>query len=142
MASGQASSPNTFDILRRLVEDVEYKPGWTMDIVEEDGALRLRISDLKCIDAYNPGKPMPLSHYHPVPTATYNEKTWKRWIYEQCRRVENHEIGEWLRWGDERPFAPLHGPGEDPYVVHEFRDLVDAETTQNGTVRSMVERSK
>jgi hypothetical protein len=86
---------------------------------------------------------------HPVPTATYNEKTWKRWIYEQCRRVENHEIGEWLRWPKaddihrltgaavpyERPFAPMHGPGEDPYTVHELRDESDARVTQNGSMR-------
>jgi hypothetical protein len=127
---------DTFDVLRRLVDEVEYKPGWAFDIVNEDGALRLRITDMKCVDAYNPGRPMPLSHMHPVPTATYNEKTWKRWIFEQCRRVENHEIGEWLRWGDERPFAPLHGPGEDPYTVHEYRPEVDALTTQNGSLRA------
>lgn len=129
--------PDTFDILRKLVAEVQYKPGWTFRIAVEDGALRLVITDHKCIDAYHPDKPrpMPLSHFHPVPIATYNEKTWKRWIYEQCRRVENHEIGEWLRWGDERPFAPLHGPGEDPYTVHEYRDESDARVTQDGSMR-------
>ena len=127
--------PDTFDILREVVAKASYKPGWTMKIVEEDGALRLVITDHRCVDAYNPGQPMPLAHYHPVPIATYNEKTWKRWIYEQCRRVENHEIGEWLRWGDERPFAPMHGPGEDPYTVHEVRPEADARTTQDGSKR-------
>lgn len=127
--------PNTFDILRRLVETAEYKPGWKFALIEEDGALRLRITDTRCVNAYDPGEPFPLAHYHPVPTATYNEKTWKRWIYEQCRRVENHEIGEWLRWGDERPFAPLHAPGEDPYTVHEIRPESDARTTQDGSMR-------
>jgi hypothetical protein len=126
---------DTFDILRRLVSEVEYKPGWRFRIVNEDGALRLVITDTQCIDAYNPGTPFPLSHYHPVPIAEYNEKTWKRWIFEQCRRVENHEIGEWLRWGEERPFAPLHGPGEDPYTIHEYRDDVDRRTTQDGSMR-------
>lgn len=126
---------NTFNILRKLVEEVSYKPGWELKIVEEDGALRLKMTDWQCVDAYNPGVSFPLSHFHPVPIATYNEKTWKRWIYEQCRRTENHEIGEWLRWGDDRPFAPLHAPGEDPYTVHEFRDNVDAQTTQDGSMR-------
>lgn len=126
---------DTFDVLRRVVAEAKYKPGWTFRIVEEDGALRLVITDYDCIDAYEPHRPMPLSHYHPVPIATYNEKTWKRWVYEQCRRVENHEIGEWLRWGDERPFAPLHGPGEDPYTVHEYRDESDARVKQDGSMR-------
>lgn len=126
---------DTFDILRKVVAEVKYKPGWKFAIVDEDGALRLRITDTKCLDAYDPDRHMPLSHFHPVPTATYNEKTWRRWVYEQCRRVENHEIGEWLRWGEERPFAPLHGPGEDPYTVHEYRDPADALVTQDGTMR-------
>ena len=127
---------DTFDILRKLVDEVECKPGWVFDIVEEDGALRLRITDTQCIDAFNPGKPMPLSHFFPVPTATYNEKSWRRFIFECCRGVENHELGEWFRIGDERPFAPLHGPGENPYVVHEFRPESDAFITQNGSMRS------
>ena len=126
---------DTFDILRKLVAEVKYKPGYKFRIIEEDGALRLVISDMYCKNAYNPDESFPLSHYHPVPIATYNEKTWKRWIYEQCRRVENHEIGEWLRWGEERPFAPLHGPGEDPYTVHEYRDESDARVTQDGSMR-------
>lgn len=126
---------DTHDILRRIVDEVEYKAGWVFDLVYEDGALRLRMTDTLCEDAYAPGRSMPLAHFHPVPTATYNEKTWKRWVYEQCRRVENHEIGEWLRWGDERPFAPMHGPGEDPYTVHEVRPESDAKTTQGGGMR-------
>jgi len=47
----------------------------------------------------------------------------------------NHEIGEWLRFGDTRPFLPLHGPGEDPYTVHEYRPVADALTTQDGSMR-------
>ncbi len=53
-----------------------------------------------------------------------------------CRRVENHELGEWFRVDDVRPFAPLHGPGEDPYTVHEFRSESDAQTIQDGTIHA------
>lgn len=56
-----------------------------------------------------------------------------------CRGVENHELGEWFRVGKERPFSPLHGPGENPYVVHEFRPDIDARTTQDGSVREHYE---
>lgn len=126
----------TYDILRKVVAEAEYKPGWTFEIIEEDDALRLRMIDSLCKDAYNPTRSMPLAHYHPVPATTYNEETWRRWVYEQCRRVENHEIGEWLRWGSDRPFAPLHAPGEDPYTVHEFRSVEDAQTTQDGSMRN------
>lgn len=128
---------NTFDILRELVRTVKCKPGWSFMLVDEDGALRLTIT-VDGPNSYPPHDRFPVRHFFPVPTATFNMQSWRRWIFEQCRRLENHELGEWLRWGDERPFAPLHGPGEDPYTVHEFRDEVDARTTQDGSVRSKV----
>jgi hypothetical protein len=81
---------------------------------------------------------MAIRHFHPVPAGvTYNEATWRRWIFEQCIRTMNHELGESLRFGpnEVRPFAPMHGPGEDPYTVHEIRPEIDALITQNGTLR-------
>lgn len=68
---------------------------------------------------------------------TFNAKSWRRWIFEQCLRTEIHELGENLRFGKEqlRPFAPMHGPGEDPYTIHEIRSEMDALTTQDGTLR-------
>lgn len=125
---------NTHNILRKLVSEVKCKPGWLFRIHTEDDALFLVIRIL-CKNSYPPHEHRQIDHYHPVPIATYNLKTWQRWIFEQCRRTENHELGEWLRWGEERPFAPLHGPGEDPYTVHEYRDEIDARTTQDGSIR-------
>jgi hypothetical protein len=90
-------------------------------------------------DSYNEGGGrLRVAHCFPVPMATYNEKSWCRWIFEMCRRVENHELGEWFKVGEKRPFAPLHGPGEDPYTVHEFRDKVDAQTLQDGSVAEVI----
>lgn len=123
---------DTFDILRDVVARASCKPGWSFRLKDEDGALRLIIQ----VDGYNNDnfeQPYIADHYHPVPTATYNRKTWIRWVFEQCRRVENHELGECFRVGDERPFHPLHGPGEDPYTVHEFRNVADASTYQDGS---------
>jgi hypothetical protein len=126
---------NTFDILRKVVAETKCKPGWSFRIVDEDGALRLFIK-IECDDNYKEGEPFIVNHVHPVPITTYNEATWRRWIFEQCLRSMNHEIGESLRFGpnEERPFEPCHGPGEDPYTVHEFRDPIDARTTQDGSV--------
>lgn len=129
-------SENTHDVLAGIVEHVRCKPGWSFRLVDEDGALRLVIR----VSGYDSSRPserisMSVNHFQPVPMTTYNKKTWRRWIFEMCRRVENHELGEWFRIGDERPFAPLHGPGEDPYTVHEFRPEADALTTQDGSMR-------
>lgn len=125
---------NTFDILASIVSQVRCKPGWNFRLQDEDGALRLVIT-IAGFDSYDETKHMRVAHFFPVPTATYNEKSWRRWIFEMCRGVENHELGEWFRVGkEERPFAPLHGPGENPYTIHEFRDEVDARTLQDGSI--------
>lgn len=127
---------NTHDVLRDLVLRARCKPKWAFRLANEDGALRfvVRVSglDSSCPDGHIPRT---IDHFFPVPTATYNEKTWRRWMFDMCRRVENHELGEWFRIGSEWPFAPLHGPGEDPYTVHEFRPVEDALTTQDGSMR-------
>jgi hypothetical protein len=120
---------STFHILDDLVRKATCKHGWRFDLVEESGALRLVIT-VPGNDSYQPEFPLTVRHFFPVPTATYNEKTWRRWIFERCRGVENHELGEWFMIDGQRPFAPLHGPGEDPYTVHEFRDEIDARTLQ------------
>lgn len=128
---------NTHDVLADVVARVKCKPGWLFSLRDEEGDLRLVIY----VPGYNSATPSDLrpfnvQHFFPVPSATYNEKTWRRWVFEMCRRVENHELGEWFRIGAERPFAPLHGPGEDPYTVHEFRSAEDELTTQSGVLRS------
>jgi hypothetical protein len=127
---------DTHYILRALVMQARCKPGWSFRLKDEDGALRLVIH-VKGYDSAQPDDLVPknIDHYFPVPTTTYNVKTWRRWMFEMCRRVENHELGEWFRIGPGMPFAPLHGPGEDPYTVHEFRPDVDALTTQDGSIR-------
>jgi hypothetical protein len=125
---------DTHSILRDLVAHVACKPDWKFRLANEDGALRLIITATGP-DAGSPDFDITVSHYFPVPTATYNEKTWCRWLFERCRGVENHELGEWFRVDGKRPFAPTHGPGEDPYIVHEFRDDIDRRTRQDGTIR-------
>jgi hypothetical protein len=133
-------SEDTHDVLAILVHQVKCKPGWSFRLEDEEGALRLVIR-VKGYDSSRPDDltPYAVDHFLPVPTTAYNERSWRRWMFEMCRRVENHELGEWFRVGSEWPFAPLHGPGEDPYTVHEFRPAVDELTTQDGSTRKPYE---
>lgn len=135
-ADNNMREPDTIELLADIVAKTKCKPGWSFQIESEDGAHTLIIT-IDGVNNYDHSKPFIAGHCHPIPIASYNEKTWKRWILEQCRRTENHELGENLRFGDEeeRPFAPMHGPGEDPYTVHEIRPEKDALTTQNGSLR-------
>lgn len=125
---------DTFSILRDLVHRATCKPGWMFALLNEDKALRLVIA-VTGPDAADPDFDITVRHFFPVPTATYNERAWRRWVFECCCGVENHELGEWFRVDGERPFAPLHGPGENPYLVHEFRDDIDRRTRQDGHIR-------
>lgn len=124
----------TLDVLTDVVAKVRCKPSWSFRLVDEGGDLRLVIT-VTGPDAADASRDITVRHFFPVPSASYNERTWRRWIFERCRGVENHELGEWFRVDGERPFAPLHGPGEDPYTVHEFRDDLDRRIAQDGSVR-------
>lgn len=106
---------NTFSLLDKLIKNVRCKPGWRFYLVDEEGAKRLVIS-VSGHDSYNPEQPLTVSHFFPAPIATYNEKTWRRWIFEMCRRVENHELGEWFRVGDDfRPERFAHPPLDETH---------------------------
>jgi hypothetical protein len=122
---------NTHHVLAELVARTRCKPGWTFGFSNADG-LCLVIT-VPGLDSRAEGDvPMTVAHYFPVPMATYNMKSWRRWIFEQCRKVENHELGEWFRIDELRPFAPLHGPGNDPYTIRELETVEEACTDQRG----------
>lgn len=89
-------------------------------------------------------------HLFIVPAATYTPDSWRRWLFERFVEVELHEAMEFfvlrheteggytLMDGsqadhyDERPYAPNHGPGENPYVVHDATTAVARRTTFRG----------
>jgi hypothetical protein len=123
----------TFDVLTDLVARTRCKPGWSFRLLKEDDALRLVIT-VTGPNTANADEDITIRHFFPVPSASYNEKTWRRWIFERCRGVENHELGEWFRVDGERPFVPLHSPGNNPYEIVEYRPEIDARTKQDGSV--------
>lgn len=85
-------------------------------------------------------------HYKIVPPATFKRHTWERWILDQCIEIEVHEVCEFARFVTEsgidgvqntrRPFAPLHGPGENPYVIHTMSTDEQRRTSFRGEVNN------
>jgi hypothetical protein len=125
---------HTHDILRNLIKATTCKPKWWFALNDSDTeGLRLVIT-VAGPDSTQPIESIRVAHFFPVPTATYNLKTWRRWVFECCQKVELHELDEWFKIDGVRPFPPLHGPGEDPYTLHEFRDEIDARTVQSGEI--------
>jgi hypothetical protein len=86
-----------------------------------------------------------VNHYFMVPAATYNEQSWTRWLFDRLGDVDTHERMEDFvlevvvtdRHGCEarsleRPLAPNHGPGWDPYLVTVVASENDRRTSFRG----------
>lgn len=141
--------------LAYLVDRLEYRPGWEFMLADHDRGqgsqgLTLIITTLG-YNSYHPkrGETYQVSHYMPVPPAAYNHGSWQRWLLSQILEVERHEAMEFFTIHDSpgsehavKPYAPNHGNGEDPYIVHDlttgearrtsFRNVLD----DDGTGRS------
>lgn len=133
--------------LAELVNKLQYKPGWTFDLLHIDrdkapdgtvlgAGLTLDIVT-KGYDSYHPerGQNYSVHHYRPVPPATYDMRSWRRWLLDQIRLVEDHEACEFFVIDGERPYAPSHGPGNDPYIIREIGTEEDQRTSFRGIVK-------
>jgi hypothetical protein len=91
-----------------------------------------------------------VNHYFPVPAATYNLESWRRWLLDRLGDVDTHERMEdfafvaeryWITApgedppsGEEleRPYAPVHKPGWDPYMITVLSTAEDRDTDFRG----------
>lgn len=126
--------------LQELVEGLEYKPGWSFYLAEADRGqdsvgLTLQIN-VKGPDSYNPQSAISVLHYFIVPAVAYDKRAWMRWLFDQCVLVETHEACEFFKVDGERPFAPNHGPGRNPYSVLERGTEEDAYALADGSRNS------
>jgi hypothetical protein len=89
-------------------------------------------------DTYHPdrGETYRVQHYFPVPPAAYDERSWRRWLLERLIEVERHEACEFFQIDGRRPYAPHHGPGNDPYIVFDHGTDEDMRTSFRGDVKS------
>lgn len=117
------------DVDRDQVDGVVVGRGLTLDIITRG------------YDSYHPerGETYGVHHYRIVPPATYNRQSWRRWLLDQCLAVEQHEACEFFAVEQddgtlERPFAPNHGPGADPYRIVEYETDQARRTSFRGTL--------
>lgn len=133
--------------LAALVAECSYRPNWTvtMDWVERDKDLKTGavlsegltvVIETSGFNSYHPerGPYYGVNHYFPVPPATYDRRSWTRWLFECFHKVELHEAMEFFTIAGEKPFAPNHGPGRDPYTVHELGTDTDARMSFRGVL--------
>lgn len=125
--------------LADMVAKLKYRPGWQFSLHNIDrgqgsAGLTLRIL-IECVDTYNPDQEMRVYHYMIVPAASYNERSWRRWLFEQLLLVERHEAAEFFQIDGVRPYAPNHGPGHDPYIIFEEGTRQEKRTSYLGEER-------
>jgi hypothetical protein len=128
------------DLLVSLVERLTYRPGWRFglgDIVRGQGSEGLTLIVTGTYpDTYNPDTMIRVNHYFPVPPAAYDERSWRRWLFDRILEVERHEAAEFFQIDGERPYAPHHGPGNDPYIIFEHGTDIDVRTNFRGEVEA------
>lgn len=94
-------------------------------------------------DAYRPGVERPVYFYFSVPAATYNEASWTRWLFDSILDVEIHEAMEHFALKDDellyRPHPPTHGPGDNPYTVHDYATDIQRDTNFRGVVKESLD---
>jgi hypothetical protein len=119
--------------LHELVKQIRYRPGRTVSLEDMDrdqGSAGLTLLITTCgYDSEHPerGETYRVHHLMPVPPASFNERNWRRWIFEQFLLVEQHEAAEFFMVGEDRPYQPWHHDGNDPYVIHELTTTEDLE---------------
>lgn len=116
--------------LAELVESVSYRDGWTFTLRSIDrgqGSIGLTLDiTARVHDSLNPEQVMRVRHLFIVPAASYNRRSWQRWLLDRCIDVETHEACEFFRIDGERVYAPHHSEGEDPYTIFEISDAATA----------------
>lgn len=130
------------DALKALVDQLGYRPGWRFSLEHLDRGqgsegLTLKVLSLG-YDSYHPdlGEAYRVWHYMPVPPAAYDERSWRRWLLDQLLLIERHEACEFFQIGDERPYAPHHGPGNDPYIIFDHGTDKDVRTSFRGELNA------
>jgi hypothetical protein len=128
-------------VLEELVRDLEYKRGWEFELHAgldrgQGSAGTTLIITITTPNSYAPDQTRRVAHYMLVPPAAYDARSWRRWLLEQILLVERHEACEFFTIAGEKPYAPHHGPGNDPYIVFDHGTDEDVRTSYLGDVKS------
>lgn len=127
-------------VLQELVDGLIYKPLWTFtleDLDRSQGSVGLTLCILiTTTDSYDHTRKRSVMHYMLVPPASYDMRSWRRWLFEQILLVERHEAAEFFTIDGVKPYAPHHGPGNDPYIVFDHGTDEDVRTSYKGEVKA------
>lgn len=126
--------------LTELLAGLAYRPGFEFRLTTPDydrgqGSTGLSlIITVQTPDSYDHDCIIRVAHLFPVPPAAYDVRSWRRWLFDRIGDVETHERCEFFTIAGDKPYAPSHGPGNDPYLVREVGTELDRRTSFRGEV--------
>jgi hypothetical protein len=117
--------------LEEIVAGLTYKRGYDVvleDVLRDEGRSRGLTLIIRATNpnSYAPDEQRRVAHFFAVPPSTYDRRAWQRWVLDRLLDVEAHEVCEFFQVDGERPYAPDHGHGRDPYVIVERGTWDDA----------------
>lgn len=125
-------------LLQSLVDRLTYK-GWRIYLTDmergQDSNGTTLVINADVPDSYHSDRLITVAHLFPVPPAAYDERSWTRWLLDQILLVEQHEACEFFCIDGDRPYAPHHGPGNNPYTIFDHGTDEDVRTASSGKVK-------
>jgi hypothetical protein len=128
------------EVLADIVRVCSYRPDWKLWLSHDDydrgqGCVGLTlVITVVGPNSYPPHETITVRHLFGVPAAAYNRQSWLNWLFDCFVLVERHECMEWFVVDGDKPYAPCHGPGWDPYLVTHERTDTDRRTSFRGEV--------
>jgi hypothetical protein len=121
-----------------LVDHCALYPGWKVSLKDMDrgqGSIGLTLDiTTNTVNSYHPERMVNVHHLFIVPAAAYDFRSWRRWLFERFHDVLFHEAMEIFTINGDKPYAPSHGPGNDPYLLREVGTDLDRRTSFRGAV--------
>jgi len=104
------------DLLADVIADCRYKPGWRITLHMMHGRPHIWVH-AAVPNSNPPHEPVQIGHVIEVtePDVQNDPDYCRQVIRDAIGKVEAHELGENLWFGDERPFMPAHGDEGNPY---------------------------
>ncbi len=124
--------------LADLVERLTFKPGWRFVLTHMDRGQGSKGLTLDIVvtgpNSYSPDELIQVHHFMIVPAASFDERAWMRWLFDQCLLVETHEACEFFKIDSVRPYGPHHEPGHNPYTIHEVGSFEETLKNHRGDI--------
>lgn len=133
----QEAVSDGLEVLHGLLKRLTYREGWEFrlrdDYARGQGSRGATlVITVTAPNSAHPEDMIAVNHLMMVPAASYNERSWRRWLFDQVGLVELHERMEFFRLNGKAAYPPAHGPGNDPYLVLEYGTDEDRRTSFRG----------